>query len=169
MPTPSLQTARLDLVPLVPADAAEMVGVLADPSLYLFIGGQPPRRAELHDRYRRLAVGRSEDGSEAWHNWIVCLRPGRRAVGTVQATVSTARPEAEIAWVIGAPWQGNGYASEAALALVGWLEASGATSITALIHPDHGASEGVARRAGLLPTDLMRDGERVWRRPADQG
>lgn len=167
MPTPLLHTARLDLVPLVPADAAEMVEVLADPSLYRFIGGQPPRRAALRDRYRRLVIGRSADGSEAWHNWIVRLRPAGQAVGTMQATVSTTRPEAEVAWVIGAPWQGNGYASEAALELVVWLEASGATTITALIHPDHGASEGVARRAGLLPTDLVRDGERVWRRPAD--
>ena len=45
-----------------------MVAVLADKRLYTFIGGGPPTLAELRARYRRLAVGRSADGTEEWHN-----------------------------------------------------------------------------------------------------
>ena len=71
---------------------------------------------------------------------------------------------AEIAWLIGVPWQGLGYASEAAAALVAWLDGLGLATIEANVHPRHQASEKVAARAGLAPTEELVDGERVWRR-----
>jgi RimJ/RimL family protein N-acetyltransferase len=86
------------------------------------------------------------------------------ATGTVQATVATEQGTAEVAWVIGVPWQGRGYASEATQAVVAWLESTGLGTIDAHIHPSHLASEVVATRAGLSPTDELVDGERVWRR-----
>jgi RimJ/RimL family protein N-acetyltransferase len=159
-----IRAARLDLHPLTVADAAEMVNVLSAPELYEFTGGVPPTEGELRDRYARQAAGRSPDGSEEWRNWIIRARPGGPAMGYVQATITQAGTLAEIAWVVGLPWQGRGYASEAARALVGWLDRRGVRMITARIHPDHSASAAVARRAGLRPTPLIRDGERVWRR-----
>lgn len=109
-------------------------------------------------------MGRSSDGTEEWHNWIVRLAADGTAIGTVQATVAVAELAAEIAWVIGVPWQGRGYASEAAAGLVEWLESTGTTTVIAHVHPDHVASGRVAARAGLSPTDELEDGERVWRR-----
>jgi RimJ/RimL family protein N-acetyltransferase len=163
-----ITTARLDLVPLRPGNAAgladEMVAVLSDPELYRFIGGAPPARAELRGRYTRLAVGHSPGGSQEWWNWIIRRRAPAAAVGTVQATITDGGTQAEIAWVVGTAWQGRGFAGEAAQALVGWLESRGVRVITACIHPDHQASAAVARRAGLRATDGYRDGERVWRR-----
>jgi RimJ/RimL family protein N-acetyltransferase len=141
-----------------------MVSVLGDQRLYAFIGGQPPTLDELRDRYGRLVVGRSADGTQEWHNWILRLRSHREAVGTVQATIVDEGRCAEIAWVIGVPWQGNGLASEATQALVAWLEERGVKTITAHVHPEHHASAAVASRAGLSPTDEFEDGERVWRR-----
>jgi RimJ/RimL family protein N-acetyltransferase len=85
-------------------------------------------------------------------------------VGTVQATLRIGGGQAEIAWVVGQRWQGQGYATEAARALVGWLDARGVTTITAHIHPGHHASATVAARAGLRPTAEISGGERVWRR-----
>lgn len=141
-----------------------MVEVLGDESLYAFIGGEPPALEQLRARYGRLVVGGSADGGEEWHNWIARLRPHGRAVGTVQATVVDRGSRADIAWVIGLPWQGLGFASEAAQALVGWLDARGVATITAHVHPNHRASARVAARAGLSPTGEIDDGERVWRR-----
>jgi RimJ/RimL family protein N-acetyltransferase len=171
--TPRLRTPRLDLGPLQPADADALVRVLADPALYTFTGGEPPSLAGLRDRFARLAVGGSSDGTEIWHNWVVRRIGDGAAVGTVQATIADGAPTAEIAWVVGVPWQGLGYASEAAEALVSWLREMGITTITAHIHSDHVASAVVASRAGLRPTNEMEDGERVWlmapsprRRPA---
>jgi RimJ/RimL family protein N-acetyltransferase len=40
------------------------------------------------------------------------------------------------------------------------------STVTAYVHPGHAASQAVARRAGLSPTDEIVDGEVVWRRGA---
>ena len=168
MTTPVLQTNRLSLVPVRPSHADEMAIVLGDPTLHAFIGGEPVEAPALRERFERLAIGRSEDGREAWHNWIVRLDESGEATGTVQATVATDQGTAEVAWVIGVPWQGRGYASEATQAVVAWLDRSGLATIDAHIHPGHVASERVAARAGLSPTDELVDGERVWRRALAQ-
>ena len=162
--TPHLRTRRLDLAPLVVDDAREMALVLADPALYAFTGGEPPPEETLRRRYARLVAGPADPSRETWHNWTVRLAEDGTVVGTVQATSYPARAEAEIAWVTGVPWQGRGYATEAAAALVEWLATTGTSTVIALIHPEHPASASVARHIGLEPTDELVDGERVWRR-----
>jgi RimJ/RimL family protein N-acetyltransferase len=161
--TPRLTTERLVLDPLGVADAAEMAVVLSDPELYEFMGGEPPSRHELEVRYARWLARGSADGAEEWHNWIVRRLSDGAAVGTVQATVFIGRSTADIAWVIGLPWQGQGFAAEAARALVAWLVERG-LDVTAHVHPDHTASAEVARRAGLQATGELEGGEIVWRK-----
>ena len=164
-PTPRLATDRLTLEPLGPEIAPEMVGVLADPSLYTFTGGAPPTVDELEARYRGWAGGPPRP-DEAWHNWVVRITKDEQAIGHVQATVIDDGREADIAWVIGTRWQSRGYASEAARALVDWLEAEGITSITAHVHPGHAASAQVAANAGFDRTTDVENGEIIWRRTA---
>ncbi|WP_198663449.1 GNAT family N-acetyltransferase [Jiangella endophytica] len=154
-----------DLVPLTVDDAADMVDVLSDPALYTFIGGAAPTLPQLRERYTRQVAGRSLDGRQQWHNWIVRRRSDDHAVGYVQATITDEGRQAEIAWVVGTAFQGHGYATAAAAALVGWLDQRGVETITAHVHPDHRASMAVAERAGLRPTDQYEDGERLWIRP----
>jgi RimJ/RimL family protein N-acetyltransferase len=157
-----IETDRLRLTPLTVQDADAMVQVLADPALYTFIGGGPPSLEQLRQQYRRWVVGRSEDGAQDWFNWIVRLRNDGQPVGTVQATVFDGGTRGEIAWVIGVPWQGNGFAREATVALAGWLRDRRVASLTAHVHPDHLASAAVARAAGLAPTGETYDGEQRW-------
>jgi RimJ/RimL family protein N-acetyltransferase len=164
MATDGLQSARLRLVPVTVADAAEMAGVLSGEQLYAFTGGAPPGPGELRDRYARQAAGRSPDGREEWHNWILRHEPGGQAVGYVQATIVDAGQRAEVAWVVGLRWQGQGYATEAARALVAWLDSRGVRVIQAHIGPGHAASAAVARRAGLTPAGVIEDGEQLWLR-----
>ena len=161
---PPLDTARLLLVPLTMVDADEMAVVLGNPRMHEFTGGRPLPADELRERYVRLAVGRSADGTERWCNWIVRSRPGGEAVGCIQATIPAQGGSGHLAWEIGVPWQGRGFASEAAAEVSGWLLAAGVTSFTAHIHPDHAASSRVAARLGLAPTSEVIDGEVVWRR-----
>lgn len=156
--TDSISTSRLSLTPLEVADAAEMVGVLSDPTLYSFIGGAPPTLAELEELYRRQCAG-DPDGRETWRNWI--LRLDGAAIGYVQATVNG--DSAELAWVVGVPWQGSGYATEASLAVRDWLAAAGVVKFSAHIHPDHRTSHAIATTLGLQPTSQVDDdGEVVW-------
>ena len=162
--TEPIRTDRLELTPLRVDDAAEMVAVLADPRLYAAIGGAPPTLGELRLRYELQVRGASADGRETWHNWIVRPRPGREAAGFVQATVTG--DGADLAWVVGVPWQGRGYATEAASGVVAWLSAHGVTTITAHVADGHRTSEAVAERIGLVRTGTVEDGEIVWRRPS---
>ncbi|MFJ9902645.1 GNAT family N-acetyltransferase [Streptomyces sp. NPDC101152] len=156
------RTPRLDAIPLRVGHAAEMAAVLADPALHTFIGGAPASPAALRARYERLVVG-SPDPAVRWCNWVLRLREEERLVGTVQATVTGS--VAEIAWVVGPPWQGRGLATEAARGLVSALASpsSYVRTVIAHIHRDHHASESVARASGLHPTREVQDGERRWR------
>ncbi|GGY42729.1 GNAT family N-acetyltransferase [Streptomyces omiyaensis] len=153
---------RLELVPLEVAHAEEMAGVLGDPALHVFTGGEPESPEELRARYARWEAGAPEPGT-TWCNWVLRERDGGRLVGTVQATVTGAG--AEVAWVVGTAWQGRGYAGEAARALVGWLRPRVRT-VVAHVHPGHAASAAVARSAGLVPTGEVHDGEVRWESPA---
>jgi RimJ/RimL family protein N-acetyltransferase len=161
--TPRLDTDRLSLVPLRPEDAPQMVDVLADPALYTFIGGEPPTVDGLAIRYRGWVAGSPRAG-ERWHNWLIRLRDADAPIGHLQATVLDGDRAADIGWAVGTAWQGRGYASEAAIALVAWLDSIGVTTITAHVHPGNLASARVAERAGLMPTDELVDGEVEWRR-----
>lgn len=162
-----IETARLRLEPIEPDDAEELVPVLADPALYRFIGGKPPTVDVLHARFERWAAGHSADGSEEWHNWLIRETATGQAVGTTQATIVEEGTAAWTAWLIGVPWQGRGFATEAATGLMVWLEMRGVEAIRADIHPDNVASEAVAGHLGLIPTDEIVDGERIWRKETD--
>lgn len=161
----ALGTRRLDLLPLRVEHAEEMAAVLADPALHTFIGGAPDTPAALRSRYERLTAG-APDPAVSWLNWVIRVRDERRLAGTVQATVSPSGHglTAEIAWVVGSPWQGRGIATEAAHALVGWLVQQQVRTIVAHIHPEHRASSAVATAIGLTATGESHDGELLWRR-----
>lgn len=158
-----LESERLVLVPLDESAAVEMVGVLADPALYVYTGGQPPGLEALRLRYARQAGGRSPDGKALWLNWIVRTRASFAAVGYVQVTLTLDEGIADIAWVIGTDHQRQGYAREAATTVVGWLASSPRVRrITAHIGDENLASLGVARRLGFCPSGEVEDGEQVW-------
>lgn len=160
--TSPIEADRVVLTPLRVEDADEMVAVLASPTLYRFTGGEPPTLDALRRRYAAMVVGHSPDLQQEWLNWVVRLEQDGAAVGTVQATIDREDGRAEVAWVIGTDWQGRGYASESAAALVRALVEAGVPWVVAHIHPDHAASEAVARRCGLTPTEQWHDGERRW-------
>ena len=156
----ALSTERLDLVPLRVEHAEEMAEVLADPALHEFIGGEPATVEQLRRRYEKQVAG-SPDPAVTWVNLVIRLREENRLTGYVQATV--AHGSAEIAWVVGTPWQGRGIASESARALADWLRSTGVNEIVAHVHPKHAASGAVAAAAGLTQTDTVVDGELRWR------
>jgi RimJ/RimL family protein N-acetyltransferase len=168
-----------------------MVDLLADRRLYAFYDDEAsPTLDELRTRYARQSAGTSPDGRETWHNWIVRVRDTGEVAGFVQATIgatagsSTAGADtastpfdgassAELAWVIGTAYQRRGYATEAVAAVA--TAVRGPDSLTGddveLVHahiaPDNVASQSVARRLGLRPTDVIVDGETRWQLPLD--
>ena len=160
--TPELGTDRLTLEPLRAAHADELAPQLDDEDLHTFIGGRPSTADELRARYASWEAGLSPDGTERWLNWVVRRRDTKGAIGTVQATVTSEGTTAEVAWTIATAHQRLGYAREAAGAMVGWLRDHGVTTVIAHVHPQHRASEAVARAIGLRPTTIAVDGETQW-------
>jgi RimJ/RimL family protein N-acetyltransferase len=157
-PTEAISSPRLTLTPLADTDAVEMVEVLSNPSLYEFTGGEPPTLSSLTELYAFQTAGSPRE-DEIWHNWVMRLEDS--AIGYVQATVIA--NTAEMAWVVGVPWQGRGYATEAGRSMMEWLAQREATQFTAHIHPEHEASQAVARALGLEATGVLDDeGEMIW-------
>jgi RimJ/RimL family protein N-acetyltransferase len=159
-----LETPRLVLSPLRADDADAMFAVLDDVRLHTFIGGEPLALDALRKRCARLEAGVSPDGREGWLNWVVREREGGAVVGSTQATVRGEHADiADIAWIVGTPWQRRGYAVEASLAMRDWLVRSGVRTLVANVHPKHRASERVAEALSLRITDDLSHGECVWR------
>ncbi len=161
---PPLEGERLGLEPLRVDDAEEMAPLLDDAAIHAFTGGRPATLGELRERYARQVAGHSPDGSQRWLNWIVRRRSDGQAVGFVQATVGEQDGllSAEVAWVIAPPYQRRGYAREAAHLMATWLREQHITAIAAHVHPEHHASNAVARSIGLSPTGAYDDGEARW-------
>ena len=100
--------------------------------------GSPPSNPAAHRTERsRGATGSSWSSRPV--RWPAPSRPPSRAM------------IASLAWVIGAAFQGHGYAKEAAAAMAAWLTDQGVTRFRATIHPDHAASGSVADRWGCSP------------------
>ncbi|MFI6857892.1 GNAT family N-acetyltransferase [Streptomyces sp. NPDC050416] len=160
-----ISSRRLDLLPLHVEHAEEMAAVLSDPVLHTFIGGTPDTPQALRSRFQRMTAG-SPDPAVSWLNWVIRLRDESCLTGTVQATVGPSGHGliAEIAWVVGTPWQERGIATEAAQGLVDWLSRQPVHTVVARIHPEHRASAAVATFAGLTPTDEWHEGEIRWHR-----
>jgi RimJ/RimL family protein N-acetyltransferase len=76
--------------------------------------------------------------------------------------VQPAAASAELAWVVGARWQGRGIAREATGLVLDHLLATGIRRVVAHVHPDHVASQRVAARLGLVATQRRVDGEVEW-------
>jgi RimJ/RimL family protein N-acetyltransferase len=106
--------------------------------------------------------GPGSEHDERWLNWIA-RTPDGSPVAHLAATVQG--PVAWLAWIVGVDHQRRGYATEAALGVVDHLALHGISAFSATIRESHAASEGVARNLGMLVTDEVIEGERVWRMP----
>ena len=153
-------TARLRIEPVGPEDAQALFEVLGDPALGWWTGEAAPADVdEVQGRIR--AWTEHEPADQRWHNWIVRRADDGRPIGYAQATV--ARSRARLAWVVRVDAQRQGYATEAATAVMAGLAGEGVSTFEATIAAGHEASEGVAWHLGMEATDEVEDGERVWR------
>jgi RimJ/RimL family protein N-acetyltransferase len=158
---PVIHTARLELRQIRKEDAVMMFDVLNDPLLYTFTSDAPPPSiGALAEIYERRELGKSPDGNEIWLNWLLFEKNLKRPIGYVQASVTISH--ADLAWVVGTRWQSRGYATEAATAMIDWLKRIGVGQFRACIHPDHMASQTVAKNIGLYRTENIEKGEEVW-------
>jgi RimJ/RimL family protein N-acetyltransferase len=158
-----LETTRLTLIPMVRQDAEELFQILKDVAMHTYIGGNPPLDiGEVREHLARWESRCSPDGDEIWLNWTLRTKSQQTVIGYVQASIGDAG--ASLAWVVGVPFQGRGYAAEASRAVAHWLtRAQRITRLSANIHPEHLASQSIARKLGLeRSSERTSEGEEVW-------
>ncbi len=153
--TPVLETPRLLLRELAPADLDFVAASMADPEVTLYYE-RPLHRAEAqawldrqHRRYRRDGHGL----------WLVSERETGEPVGQVGLLMQEVegRREPEIGYLLHRPYWGRGYATEAAIAT---RDAAcsrwGYDHVIALIRPENRPSRRVAERIGMRPGRRVR-------------
>ena len=139
------------LAPQHPDHAEGLHQALADPRIYTYLDGGPPRSLiEVRDRIERLAVGGPPDGSEIWLNWTVFHR--ETIVGTTQATVLP-DGSASLAYVLAPEVWGTGVAQAAAeLTMAELAERHGISRLLADTETGNLPSQGLLRRLGFAET-----------------
>ena len=149
---------------MVEGDSHALYALLKDPEIHVFTDGHPPETEEdLRAKIRRRESRRSPEGDELWLNWTLRLKENQTVVGYVQAGVKEG--QADMAWVVGVPFQRQGFASEASRRVLEWLrDHLHVSEVRASIHPDHIVSHTVARNIGLTKSgEITDEGEDVWR------
>ncbi len=144
-----LETERLLIRTPVPSDAAELAVRRSNPTLAEFQGWPVPytlqRAIEL--LANDPALSNETDG---WYQLIVCHKSDGASVGDFAVGLSNNGRTAEIGYSLNEDAWGNGYASEAAEAIVAYLFTSVDVSrIKGSVHPENVASARVLEHAGL--------------------
>ena len=156
-----IETARLSLQPMRPADAEDLFAIMRDPAIGAAMHEPPPESvASVRARIEAWIRGPGPEAEERWLNWIARNESGD-PVAHLAATIHG--QVAWLAWVVGVEHQRRGYATEAARAVRDRLAEGGIGTFAASIRDGHEASEGVARNLGLRVTDEVVADERVWR------
>ena len=159
----TLQSPRLNLIPMVQDDGPELFALLKEPALHEFSTDPPPvSSGEVQERIRRWETRRSPTGDDLWLNWTLRLKPRGIAVGYIQATLY--EDAAELAWVVGTSYQNQRYATEAAQCVATWILGYFTVArLQASIPVGHIASQRVAAHLGLQPSgELTHEGEELW-------
>jgi RimJ/RimL family protein N-acetyltransferase len=149
-----IRTGRLVLRPFVLDDLDPLAEVLSDPEVMRYVGKGEARGRTLEESERTLRTILDEYGR--WgHGLLACTtheENGGRPIGwcgLIRWNLDGVE-EVEVAYLLGRPYWGKGYATEAATAVRDdGLGARGRRRLVSLIYPDNRASVRVAEKVGM--------------------
>ena len=152
----TLETERLHLRMFRADDLTAYTEIFSDLEVMRFLGdGKPISREEA---WRHLAIILGTWRLRGYGIWAVEEKESGLLLGRVGFIHPEGWPGLELAWSLGRPFWGKGYATEAARACLdyGFREA-GMEHVISLVHPDNHRSRAVAQRLGEVKegtTDL---------------
>lgn len=156
---PEILTPRLRLEAQCAMHAALVFEPLQAPELYTFIGSPPPLSLEaLTTRFKQLESRRSPDDRAYWLNWILVERDQGRVVGKIDATLD-ADGLVEFGYIVFVP--GQGYATEAARAVLRHLCSAGARWIRTTVTVGNHASRRVMEKLGMPLRRILPDNDMI--------
>jgi len=144
----ALETDRLTIRNWRPAeDGEDARAIFCDPDVMRFI----PAGTFAPDAVPRI-LGRmiERDERDGFGVWPVVEKASGRVIGECGITYIPDTTDVEIAWLFSRASWGNGFASEAARAVLAYaFGPAGLTRVYALVVPENSASVAVANRLGL--------------------
>jgi len=150
---PVLHTARLTLRPFRAGDADAQAAMMGDAEVMRHLGGRPLSR---EDAWRKLLNGHACWSLFGFGYWAVERKSDGAMIG--QAGFADFQREItpsigglpEMGWLFAREAAGQGYATEAALAGLAWIdEALAPAETVAIIDPGNKASIRVAEKCGF--------------------
>jgi len=149
---PTLETARLRLLPLVAADLPDLIRLDSDPEVMRYVGSPPGVKTPEETEAR--ARTRIREAEEALHEplgfWRVEGRADRVFHGVGALIRMPTGEDVELAYrLVRSAW-GQGIATEAAAALAAHaLRGLGLSRLVAVTYPDNLASQRVLDKLGF--------------------
>ena len=160
---PTLETERLILRPLVEDDAAVLCSLLQDPDVVRYIGDGTIPGPE--DCWRAIAAWLGHWVLRGYGPWAVTERESGTFMGRVGIHFPYGWPGPELAYTLGKPFWGRGFATEATRAAMDWgFTHRDFLALMSLIYPENAASIRVATKLGeTLRGDATLHGKTVLR------
>lgn len=142
----AFETERLHLRPVQRSDAS---------AIFQYAGEAAPTHFMPFQRHREIAdsLAFAERCEDCWLSgsafpWAVTEKVSGRFLGVLELRLSP--PKADFGYIFAEPFWGNGYATEAASAVVAWTIAQPSIlRVWATCHPANVASAAVLLKAGL--------------------
>ena len=153
----NIQTARLRIRELTPADAEGLFPIYADPDVRRFIGGQPTQTIEEQREQLAATLERQSREQPGYGRWAVERSADGLLVGVVLLKhppdgEGRPLPDVEVGWHLGRFAWGNGYATEAARTMLDHArDALGLPIVYAIVLPGNVRSIRVTERLGMKP------------------
>jgi RimJ/RimL family protein N-acetyltransferase len=161
MKTNAVETERLTLRPLTPADAGAYAAIRYHPEVVKWMLPAPADTLEAaHAAIERYATGWRERGCGPWG----VFHKGRQ-IGHAGLNFVPEFGETEVLWSLHPDAWGQGFATEAARAALDLgFRTLGMKMIFAITKPDNRASQAVMTRLGLAyrKNVVYRDTDSVW-------
>ena len=143
-----LETKRLLLRNITPADAEFLIDLWTDPDVTKYMGGPRNRKNMISDIKENIRNPYAEE----FDLWILTDKATQHPVGhcgLLKKDVDGVA-EVEVIYVIGKEFQGNGYATEIVNALISYaFYEKKCDNVIALIKPANTASQRVAINSGF--------------------
>jgi len=144
---PELETDRLLLRGLQPEDLDAYAAMYADPEVMRYLeDGRPLDRAAA---WRSMALHLGHWSLRGYGQWALIERSTGEFVGRAGLWQPDGWPGLEIGWVLGRPYWGHGYATEAARSAIAYTANQlDADHLISLIRPENSPSIRLAERLG---------------------
>jgi RimJ/RimL family protein N-acetyltransferase len=144
---PTIETKRLTLRALREADATALFEISQDPDVVRFVGDR--HVPTLQEAWRMVAGWIGHWALRGYGQWAIEERASGRFIGRAGIINPADWPGPEVGYLLGRPWWGRGYATEAARAAMDWgFREIGFSDLLSLIDPENHASIAVATRLG---------------------